>query len=417
MTNEVDERTRDEVQPRPLWRNGDFRLLWGGQVVSVLGTQVSTLALPLLVLALTGSPAQAGLIAAAHFLPYVMVSLPAGALIDRWNRKAVMIGCDVARLLAFGSVPLAYALGHLTAAHLYVVALVEGTAFVFFNIAQSASLPRVVPAGQLLQANAATMAAMSVAAFLGPGLGGVLISFARTTVVGAAMAYLLDSLSYLASVISLAFIRIPFQVPRLPATQSSLSADIRDGVHFLWGQRLLRTLALLTLSTNIFLGPIDLAVIVLARDSLHADARAIGIIFSLGSVGALLGSVVAPRLRMRLRVGRIIVGATALEALALPVLATAASPLTLLVAWGFLTAAVSIYSVTVESYRLALTPDALQGRVNSVAGLLNFSCTPLGIAAGGLLLGRVGPRAELWLIALGMGSIVSVAAYSRLRRM
>jgi len=373
--------------------------------------------MPLLVLALTGSPAQAGLIAAAHFLPYVMVSLPAGALIDRWNRKAVMIGCDVARFLAFGSVPLAYALGHLTAAQLYAVALVEGTAFVFFNIAQSASLPRVVPAGQLLQANAATMAAMSVAAFLGPGLGGVLISFARTTVVGAAVAYLLDSLSYLASVISLAFIRIPFQVSRLPATQSSLSADIRDGVHFLWGQRLLRTLALLTLSTNIFLGPIDLAVIVLARDSLHADARAIGIIFSLGSVGALLGSVVASRLRMRLRVGRIIVGATALEALALPVLATAASPLTLLVAWGLLTAAVSIYSVTVESYRLALTPDALQGRVNSVAGLLNFSCTPLGIAAGGLLLGRVGPRAELWLIALGMGSIVSVAASSRLRRM
>ena len=127
---------------RSLWRNRDFLLLWNGQTISTLGTNISTLALPLLVLALTHSPAQAGLLTATRLLPYLLFSLPAGALLDRWNRKSVMIGCDLVRWLALGSVPLAFALGHLTLIHLYLVAFVEGTAYVFFSLAQIAALPR-----------------------------------------------------------------------------------------------------------------------------------------------------------------------------------------------------------------------------------------------------------------------------------
>ena len=111
---------------RPLWRNRDFLLLWNGQTISTLGTNISTLALPLLVLALTHSPAQAGLLTATRLLPYLLFSLPAGALLDRWDRKEVMIRCDLIRWLALGSVPLAFALGHLTLVHLYVVAFLEG---------------------------------------------------------------------------------------------------------------------------------------------------------------------------------------------------------------------------------------------------------------------------------------------------
>jgi MFS family permease len=176
-----------------LWRHRDFLLLWSGQAISILGTSVSTLALPLLVLALTLSPTQAGFIAATQTTPYLLFSLPAGALVDRWNRKTVMILCDAARLLA-------YLLGHLFLLHLYLVAFISGTAFVFFNSAQVAALPRVVPSALVPRANAWNASAESAAILIGPGLSGFIISLARTIVGGAMLAYLLDSISYWHSV-------------------------------------------------------------------------------------------------------------------------------------------------------------------------------------------------------------------------
>src|SRR5438105_1203498 len=141
--------TTNESSRRPasLWRNYDYLLLWSGQIISSIGTQVSDLAFPFLVLALTNSPAQAGFVGAAGMLPYLLFSLPAGALVDRWNRKRVMILCDSGRALSLGSIPLAFALGRLTLAQLYIVSLIEGTLFVFFNIAEVASLPRIVRKG------------------------------------------------------------------------------------------------------------------------------------------------------------------------------------------------------------------------------------------------------------------------------
>jgi len=229
---------------RPLWRNRDFILLWSDQTVSTLGTSMSLLALPLLALALTRSPAQAGFLAAVQSLPYLVFSLPAGALIDRWDRKRVMIRCDAARFIVYGSVPLAYVLGHLTIAQLYLVALVGGTAFVFFNIAEVASLPRVVPEARLAQANAINAAAESGAQLVGPGLSGFIISLARTTASGASVAYLADSVSYLASVISLFFIAAPFQHERPAAQTRSLRAEIAEGIRFLWTRRPLRIVSL-----------------------------------------------------------------------------------------------------------------------------------------------------------------------------
>jgi MFS family permease len=156
-----------------LWRNQDFLLLWSGQAVSVFGTRVSNLALPLLALATTHSAAQAGLITSARMLPYLVLGLPAGALMDRWNRKAAMILCDLARCIALGSVPLAWMFGHLTIAQLYAVALVQGTAFVFFNVAEMACLPNVASREDLPQATAMDSAAGSAASLAGPALAAV----------------------------------------------------------------------------------------------------------------------------------------------------------------------------------------------------------------------------------------------------
>src|SRR6266481_9307618 len=139
-----------EGPPRvPLWRNRDYMLLWSGQAVSLTGTVISQTAFPLLVWDLTHSAAQVGLVGGLGTLPYVFLSLLAGALIDRWNRKRVMILCDTGRALNLGSIPLALALGRLTIVQLYIVSLVEGTLFTFFNLAETACLPQVVLKEQL----------------------------------------------------------------------------------------------------------------------------------------------------------------------------------------------------------------------------------------------------------------------------
>src|SRR5215467_7381978 len=143
------EQIKPSWRPTPLWRNRDYILLWSGQMISAVGTQVSMLAFPLFVLALTHSPAQAGLIGAMRALPYALLILPAGALVDRWNRKRVMILCDIGRAVALGSIPIALVLGHLTIVQLFIVSLVEGTLFTFFNLAETACLPQVVSKEQL----------------------------------------------------------------------------------------------------------------------------------------------------------------------------------------------------------------------------------------------------------------------------
>src|SRR6185312_10338782 len=162
------------TRPERLWRNRSYMLLWSGQAVSSVGTQVSTVAFPLLVLLLTKSPAQAGLIGAARALPYLFFSLPAGALVDRWDRKRVMALCDAGRAIALGSVPVALAFNHLGMVQLYAVSLVEGTLFVFFNIAEVACLPRVVTKEQLPAANAQNAATDGTSTLLGPALGGAI---------------------------------------------------------------------------------------------------------------------------------------------------------------------------------------------------------------------------------------------------
>src|SRR5438874_9941571 len=161
-------------QAASLWRNPDYMLLWSGQVVSNVGTQVSTLAFPLLILALTRSPAQAGLAGALRALPYLIFSLPAGALIDRWDRKRVMILCDIGRAISMASIPFALAIGQLTVLQLFIVSAIEGTLFVFFNIAEAACLPRVVPKAQLPAATAQNMATDGITVLAGPPLGGAL---------------------------------------------------------------------------------------------------------------------------------------------------------------------------------------------------------------------------------------------------
>ncbi len=402
-----------EVSPNGSpWHNRDFVLLLSGQAVSILGAQIAFLAVPLLTLALTRSPVQAGFVEAVGSLPYLALALPAGALVDRWDRKATMVWCELVRALAFGSVPLAYAAGRLSMPHLYAVAAVAGSAFVIFDLANNAALPRVVPPAQLARASALLATATWTVSLVGPGLGGALIGLARTTALGSVLAYGVNGLSFLVSAGSLLLMRVAFQEGRDPGTGRTirmLRADIIEGARFFLAHAHLRLLALLDAGMSLLAGPATLTVTVLARTVLHADARTIGLIFSVLSAGGVLGSLVAPRLAAHVPFGAIVVGAFATMALAALLLAAAVVPAMLMLGGGIVVLAATIYSVPQNAYRLSLIPDGLQGRVNSAFRLLFVGIEPLSMAVTGVLLGLVGPRVVFVLIAavVGVGGLTA----------
>jgi MFS family permease len=395
-------------RPRPLWLNRDYMLLWSGQTVSSIGTQVSMVAFPFLVLALTGSPAQAGFMGAVRAVPYLLFSLPAGALIDRWNRKRVMILCDVGRALALGSIPLALLLGRLALAQLYVVSAVEGTLFVFFNLAEVASLPRVVPKEQLPAANAQNAATEGTSALVGPALGGGLYGVAQ------ALPFLGDAVSYAASVLSLLFIRARFQGERT-AIRRRLWREIGEGLAWLWRQPLIRFIALLTGMFNLT-GAGFILIIILLAQRVHATPLATGLIFTIGGIGGIVGAVVASPIQKRLRFGPVIVATSYLWAVVWVAYIFAPD----IWAMGIITAVFfvlnPIYNVTQLSYRLALIPDALQGRVNSVFRLLAFGGQPLGFALTGVALQRLGPLvtvAAIGAVQLVMATLTALNPHVR----
>jgi MFS family permease len=392
-------------QPKALWLNRDYMLLWSGQIVSSIGTQVSQLAFPLLILTLTGSAAQAGFAGALRELPYVIFSLPAGALIDRWDRKRTMILCDTGRAISLASIPVAFAFGHLTIIQLYLVSAIEGTLFVFFNIAEAACLPRVVPKEQLPAATAQNMATDGITALIGPPLGGALYA------AGKFLPFIADAFSYVVSVISLFFIKVKFQKERV-AEPRKLWVEIHEGLAWLWHHPLIRFMAILTGGYNLLFAGFTLIIIVLAQQQ-HASSFTIGLILSIGGIGAVLGSIAATSIQKRFSFGQVIIGTTWFSALILPLYTIAPNPVVL----GILSAAsffvVPLYNVAQFSYRSAIIPDELQGRVNSVFRLIAFGGQPVGLALTGVFIQKFGVIQTVFICTLGMVAFALAANLNR----
>jgi predicted MFS family arabinose efflux permease len=363
-------------------------LLWSGQVVSTLGSAASSVVYPLLILAMTDSPAAAGIAGALSSMPYLLFSLPAGALIDRSDRKRVMILCDLGRALTVLTIPVALWLDVLTIWQLYAAAFIEGSLFVFFNIAEVAALPRVVPTAQLPQAAAQNEAAFGAAHIVGPSLGTALFQ-----VLGRAAPFVADAVSYLVSVFTLALIRTDFRATK-PATAVNLRAEILEGLRWLWRQPLIRYMAFLTGSINLANAGTGLIIIVLAQE-MGARPVDIGLIFSIGGIGGVLGSLVGGQVQKRFSFGRVIVCLMWIDAVLFPLYALAPAYLLLGVVFALMYFIGPVYNVVQFSYRLALIPDALQGRVNSSFRLLAFGMMPIGAALAGWLIERVGAPATV----------------------
>jgi predicted MFS family arabinose efflux permease len=379
--------------------------LWLGEVASELGTRTATIAYPLLVLSLTGSPAAAGALGFARTVPWFLFALPAGALVDRVNRKAVMLVSDAAACIAMLSVGAALAAGRLSLAHLFAAVLVEGTAFIFLHVAYTSSLKQLVPVEQLPDAVAYTSARESAATLAGPPIGGLLYGFARS------LPFLANAVSYLVSFATLLLVRKPFQQTRAERS-ATLAGEIREGLRWLWHQPFLRTSLLLVGGANFFSNAVVFTLIIVARER-GASAGLIGAMLATIAAGGLLGALAAPRLRHLIGGRTIVVGFNWVGVAVIVPLVIASHPLAL----GGIAAVIAFFGPTwnavVDGYRISIVPDHLQGRVSSVDNLMAFSAIPLAPLVAGLLLEAT--SGDVTLIALGavMLALAVVGTVSR----
>lgn len=391
---------------KPLWRNRDYMLLWSGQLASTIGTTSSNVVVPLLLLALTGSPEVAGIASALRTLPYLVFSLPVGALIDRWDRKAVMIRTDIGRAVAVATIPIAMAFDVLTVWQIYAVALIEGSLFVFFNIAEVAALPRVVPATQLAEAAAQNEAGFGLANIAGPPLGTVLFQ-----ALGRAFPFIVNVVTYTLSIVSLVLIKAPFRTePR--AEKRHLAEEVMEGLRWMWGNRLIRFMALLTGGLNLINAALPLVVIVLAKEMGAPDAS-IGAIFSAAGIGGILGSLVGGQVARRFTFGQVIIALMWLEVLLTGLYAVAPNYLAIAATLGVMTFLQPTYNVVQFSYRLSIIPDGLQGRVNSVFRLLAFGFMPLGAALSGVLIEHFGAKVAVGALTVWMALLAVATTLNR----
>jgi MFS family permease len=386
-------------------RNADFIRLWTAETISQFGTQVSLLAIPLVAVTLLhATPFEIALLGTIEFLPFILFSLPAGAWVDRLRRRPILIAGDLGRAVMLASVPVAYALSVLTMAQLFVVGFVVGTLTVFFDVAYQSYLPSLVERDQLVDGNGKLETSRTLAQSAGPALGGGLIGL-----VTAPLAILADALSFVLSGLFVFLIRRHEPAPDRHADEhgrprGSLREEVRDGLRYVLGNRYLRGIAASTATSNFFNNVAMATFIVYVVRELGLTPFEIGVTLGLGNIGAIIGALSADRIARRFGVGPTIVGATALggPSLLLFALAPREFPIPFLIAGGFLGGfEVVVYNINQLSFRQAITPTAIQGRMNATMRFIVWGTIPLGSILGGIVATALGLRTALFIGALG----------------
>jgi len=367
----------------PLRRNRDFVLLETGRLLSTAGTASTTIAYPLLVLAVTHSPAKAGFVTFVRLLPQALFGLIAGLAADRWNRKRLMIVSDGVRALAIASLAATILGGRLAFWQVVAVGFVEGTGSVFFGGASAGALRSVVPARQLPTAVGAQQARASAVRLAGPPLGGALFGLGR------AVPFLVDAVSYAFSILSLLAMRTPFQEGR-ELDRSPLRAQVAEGVHFLWSRPFLRTCALIYGLGN-FAMPGLLLVIVVAGTRQGLSGGEVGLLIAVFGACTLAGSLVSPLFRRWFSIRTIILIElwTWLGTVAFLVRPDVYVLTVTILPFGI---AAPVTDSVVDGYRVAVTPDRLIGRVESVRSSIALLIAPLGPLLAGFLLSSTSLR-------------------------
>jgi len=386
-----------------VWRNADFVRLWAASTISVFGDFFTVFALPLLVFSTTGSALQTGLTLAAETVPYVVVSPFAGVLVDRADRRMILIVTRVAQFFLVGSIPAAAALGVLTMPQILAVAFLSGSVAVLFGAAALSAVPNIVVPEHLVAANAAQQLSFSIAALAGPPLAGVLVALTGSP----EWALTVDAASFLVGAALLAAIRRRMQADRDPdASPATVMVDLREGLRYVWGHRLVRTAALLLFTFNVMLGGVLGQLVVYGRTELELADFPLSLLFAADGAGTLLAAGLAARLGRGRRMGRIVLGALPMTALCVCVLAVAPNLAVALGALVVFGAVQTVMFVNLISLRQRIVPDRLQGRVNATARAVAVSGTPLGALLAGVLAEPFGVRA----VFLGLAALAMINA-------
>jgi MFS family permease len=383
-----------------LLRHRDFRLLWGGETVSELGSQVSLLAIPLLAVGtLQATTFEMGLLTAASTAAFLIVGLPAGVWVDRLRRRRVMMAADVGRVLALSSIPIASAVGGLTLAQLFVVTLTSGILTVLFDVAYQSYLPTLVGREHLVEGNAKLTGSAEVAAVAGPSVAGGLVQ-----AIGGAAAVAVDSASFLVSALAVGAIGAPEPKPTVPeGGHARLLVGIGEGLRFVFGNVLLRAIAATTATSNLFSGIAAAVEIVFLVREVHASPGMIGLLFALAGVGGVLGAFAAGPIARRVGGARATLIGISISVGALLIPLTMPGLGLLYFGFGLFLVAFSatVYNVNQVSFRQRLCPDRLLGRMNATMRFVVWGVLPIGALIGGLLGATLGLRTTLWIGALG----------------
>ncbi len=400
-----------EAKSSSLWRNRDYLLLQGGQIVSFIGNQQQFMALPLLILAVTGSALQAGIAVGLNTIAIIVVSPIAGALVDRWNRKITMLCCDTGRMLVTFTIPLAFWLHMLSMPLIYVMVAVAGALGTLFSVANTAALPNVVSQEQLPEALAQSQSAYTVIRVFGALMSGTLYN------IGAVLPFLVNAISFAISVLSLGFIRGNFQArtdeeaSKEKGPRQSLNSAITEGFVWLWRQPLLRFLTIVNGADSLRYGAGFLVIVILAQN-LHTSSSGIGAIFTAAAVGALLGNLASNWARKRFSFGTIAISMLWFEALVFPFYAIAPNAFVMGLIAVIEEFVGPIYNVPLNTYRLLSTPDSMRGRTSSTVQLLTQGAQSVGAILGGILIQTIGAQWSAlilgaWLIMLAIATTLN----------
>jgi MFS family permease len=384
-----------------LWRHSDFLKLWSAETVSQFGTQISLLALPLVAIdVLHVSAFKVAALTTVEFLPFLLVSLPAGVWVDRLPRRPILIAGDLARAGLLASIPIAYWMDVLTIWQLYGVGFFVGIATVFFDIAYQSYLPALVERQQIIDGNAKLEISRSAAQLGGPGIAGLLVGWLR-----APAAILVDAVSFLGSAFFIFSIRKLELSQADRAPRRKMRTELREGLSYVLRHPYLKNIAACTALFNFF-GLMGFAVLlVFARRQLHLSPQAIGLAFTLSNFGPLVAAISANRIFARVGVGRTIIASSILGGpmfLLIPFAPHGQAALALLIpamlVGGFMGV---VYNIAQVSLRQAITPERIQGRMNSVMRFIVWGAIPLGSFTGGVLSSVIGLKTTL--IVSGVG--------------
>ena len=400
-----------------LGRNQDFLKLWAGQSVSLFGSQVTRLALPLAaVLTLHAGAAQMGLLGAALLTPYLVFGLFAGVLVDRLRRRPILIAADVGRAALLAVIPVLAISGRLRIEHLYAIGFLFGTLEVFFEVAYQSFVPRIVDRDQLTQANSRLQLSDSAAQVAGPGLAGALVQLLTAPV-----AIIVDAASFVVSAVTLVLIRTS-EAPHSSDRRPDVWAELREGLVLVVGQPWLRAIAGCTATLNFFANLLMTVYILYATSSLGLPPALIGAIFAVGGVSTILGTMLAGPVARRLGIGRALLGASLVIGIAGLLIPIAAGPgpvaIALLIGtqvlWGL---SRPVFDINQLSLRQAITTDRFQGRVNATMLFIVWGVIPFGSLLGGALGSTIGLRATIAVGAGGMLLAVLWMVFSPIRHL